>query len=404
MCQVPLAEPIEKESKILTDQHVTNRIVQSYFVWRKSCLLTALPTLFVGMTLGLYDLKGSFKDSALNGLGKILLLLTSFDSVFLFGAVLYAVMKWNYFPKSVMYVRLGFLVAFIMPLIPALFPLEMVIQGQYVDVLDNETIVAYKISFALAYALELLPVIITFPGGALRGSLRIRWLLPESTLSGWIIIMSAPFYSIVCCMALVLVMQVVGNALLFVGTLLIVALPWTYVILADLFVSSWDTEKKEKVQKVQRIVLIASITGYALILVWAFTAEVAGMKVIGGPNDNALLSYSSGCRIIVELIGRLLVTTVMFSDVILRMSLRNWTDSVQEVQSLDVEVGSKVEAFINVFGNPIRIEDASPTSSESHVDKKDTAKDVEEGTEAVNEDEVTKPKASYVMPSTEADV
>ena len=187
--------------------------------------------------------------------------------------------------------------------------------------------------------------------------------------------------------------------MLFVGTLLIVGLPWTYVILADLFVSSWDTEERES-SKGSTHGFDGVHYGICIDIRLGFTAEVAGIKVIGGPNDNALLTYSSGGRIIVELLGRLFVTTVVFSDVILRMSLRNWTDSVQEVQSLDVEEGSKVEAFINLFGNPIKKEDASPSSSESHVDKKDPAKDVEEGTEAVNEDEVTKvyegtPKASY---------
>ena len=68
-----------------------------------------------------------------------------------------------------------------------------------------------------------LPIIISFPGGALRSALRICWLLPKSMLSRWILALTAPFYSILLCVALILVvvMQVAGNFLLFIGTLLL---------------------------------------------------------------------------------------------------------------------------------------------------------------------------------------
>ena len=71
-----------------------------------------------------------------------------------------------------------------MRLLTALFPLEMVIQKKYLDLLDDATITAYRFSFAFACAITLLFVIITFPGGTVRASLRIRWLLPNSALAG----------------------------------------------------------------------------------------------------------------------------------------------------------------------------------------------------------------------------
>jgi hypothetical protein len=63
------------------------------------------------------------------------------------------------------------------------------------------------------------------PGGAVRAALRVRALFPHSSLAGWILIMCAPFYSVVVLVALVVVTQVAGNTLLFVGTAMVVCSP-----------------------------------------------------------------------------------------------------------------------------------------------------------------------------------
>jgi hypothetical protein len=63
------------------------------------------------------------------------------------------------------------------------------------------------------------------PGGAVRAALRVRALFPHSSLAGWILIMCAPFYSVVVLVALVGVTQVAGNTLLFVGTAMVVCSP-----------------------------------------------------------------------------------------------------------------------------------------------------------------------------------
>ena len=90
-------------------------------------------------------------------------------------------------------------------------------------------------------------------------------------------------------------------------------------------------ETKDQVTLTQRIIAGVTAAGAILLVFWAFTANISGIKPIGNPSgdDDAntyLLSYGEGLRIIFETIGRLQVTTILFCDVILAMTLRNWSE------------------------------------------------------------------------------
>ena len=53
-----------------------------------------------------------------------------------------------------------------------------------------------------------------YPRGSIRATLRIRARLPESSPSSWIVAIRAPFYSVLFRKAMVVLLQVAGNALL----------------------------------------------------------------------------------------------------------------------------------------------------------------------------------------------
>jgi hypothetical protein len=288
-----------------------------------------------------------------NGFGKLVITIQSIDSVFLFAGVLAALVCWNQFTRSIQVVRLGFLISFIMPLIPALFPLEFIVKNIYDSITDAD-IVGIKVIRSLGYVLQLLPIIISFPGGALRGALRIRWLLPESMLSGWILVMSAPFYSILLYVALIAIMQVAGNFLLFIGILLVVAAPWMYVVKGKYYVRLWTDDTRKYALITQRVAGIASLLGYAIVLIFAFTGDVSGVRFIGAATDENdtkiyLISYAVGFRIVVGTLGRLFITTLMFCDALLRMNVNSWFDHESGKSANAGEVRARFQAFASAF-------------------------------------------------------
>lgn len=164
-----------------------------------------------------------------------MLLLTGIDTLFMSAGMSFAMHLWARPVVSMRSLRFGWLASFVLPLIPALFPLEMLFKQGLLEQLEEEYVKEYgqeaynlfifatKLTLALAYAIQLLPVVITFPGGAVRGALKILGLLPQSTLPGWILVVASPFYSLLVCVALVIVIQVAGNGTLFFGTSIVLS-------------------------------------------------------------------------------------------------------------------------------------------------------------------------------------
>ena len=360
-CQISLARPTKTEEILLNEKNVKLDALRSYYVWRRSSLLLAMPLIFAGMIFGFIDLFQQWRSSdtkaARNGFGKLLILIQNIDSTVLFIGVVAGFVFWNQFTTSLRIVRITFLLSFVMPLIPALFPLEMTLNTETKAVFSNDKVSEADLFFtklliSLSYMLTLLPVIISFPGGALRAALRIRWLLPESMLSGWILVVSAPFYSILLCITLIVVLQVAGNFVLFLGTLLVVAAPWIYVIRGRFYVHLWTEEKKQQALLTQRIVGILTLVGYVFIISFAFTGDVSGVGFVGDQNSSDpiyLLSYVQAFRILVETLGRLFVTTLMFCDVILRMNLENWQDFETSKLKDEVDIMERYHAFMEAF-------------------------------------------------------
>ena len=203
---------------------VTSEIIQKYLVWRRSVLVISVLPVMVGAIMGLVGTSDNFKDP-FNGLGILLNFLVAIDGCLLFAAVVADLWFWHVQQKTIKLLGILWAISVVSPLVPALFPLDYVVTGDFKDLVTQEDLFLLKSQFALSYAVTLLPIIITFPSGASRGAKRIRGLFPSCTLAGWILMMSAPFYSIFILLALVVIIQLAGNALLLIGTLMLTVSP-----------------------------------------------------------------------------------------------------------------------------------------------------------------------------------
>ena len=124
-------------------------------VRRRSTILVLLPFIVIGMILGIVDLIDALTDDAnqevFNGFGKLLLTIQSIDSIFLFAGVVAGLVWWNQFARSIQMVRLGLIISFIMPLIQALFPLEMIVKMEVYDAVTDADILGIKVILSMGY-------------------------------------------------------------------------------------------------------------------------------------------------------------------------------------------------------------------------------------------------------------
>ena len=90
----------------------------------------------------------------------------------MFGFAVASAAVWNKWRLSTRLLKIGWGASFILPLVPAIFPLEHIYTQEVLDFYDNyatpEELAFYqsiKVVVAVAYMLNILPVVISFPGG-----------------------------------------------------------------------------------------------------------------------------------------------------------------------------------------------------------------------------------------------
>jgi hypothetical protein len=248
------------------------------------------------------------------------------------------------------------------PLATALIPVEYLVD---VDSLRQQaiangdasgghsTIVSLHVLFAINYALTLLPVVLSVPGGVLKGAARVKSLFPSASLPGWFLVSVAPFYSMFTIVVFVLIDQIVGNFLLVIGVGILAFTPWLFVIYRKVYARPLSmAEARTELARASRVggwLLIASVF---CIVIYAFTAKVEGQHVLGSDNNKAFFSYLDVGRTLAEVFSRTIVTTVVFSTVFLQMIYADWMTMQSMRADIRQEHDSEMMGLQRYLGNP----------------------------------------------------
>jgi hypothetical protein len=344
MWQLRNIELTEKEVTLFANRNgfERNEIMRKYLVWRKSSLLVAgifltftAATSLLGMAISVAEEQSSEEPSSgdiFNGLGLMAEWSMLLSPVVLASAVWAAFYFWLRKPFTSFHVlTYGWLVALIMSLWPLVVPfryflsveLDFVPDVQDLDgTLEDLAQIAFRATVAVLYAINIFPVIVTVPSGIIRGSLRVRGLLPECSLAGWLIVITSPLYPLLVLMAMVLVSQLLGNVLLLLGSFVFMVAPTLYIFRRKLYTKPKLTAGEiSQVNWNQRIISGLTLFGLFLIAVWALTdAELE----IG-------IEPSVVVRFILSFLGNQFCNTVVFADIVLRITM----DSLSQDQIVD---------------------------------------------------------------------
>ena len=307
MWRLRQATVTEKEAEVLLQANVSNHLMQKYMGWRRSLLMFSLPSVLLSSIFSFIGIAGIVWES-LNGLGVIAVLLSIISPPTLFVALCFSTYFWNDLVKSANICAYGWLFSLLAPIWPALLPIDYLLANDLLQQTTAEKLLLARFSLGISYSLQILPLIITIPSGALRGSLRVRGLLPECSLAGWFIVLIAPIVPLTIFAAMVLMTQLFGNALLLVGVVLLLVAPTFYVFRRKLYTEALTTEQDRGLEWNQRIMTILSICGAVMIGIWALTNDIF-------PSVVDVLLF------LCEWVGRALSSTVVFADTVFRMTL-----------------------------------------------------------------------------------
>jgi hypothetical protein len=332
-----------REQARLAGLGVHEPALQRYLAWRRSVLvLTCLPVTLIALLTTLDRCSGD--ESYKHGFGNFWRALQILAPYALPVSAVAALLLWPYQGLSRRLVAVGWLIAFLVPILLFLVPADWVfdiwhLPGKH-DALFHR---AATIVIALVYFVRLcvyLPVFLaSIAFGVQRACLRLKSLFPQSSVPGLFLIVTAPLFPLVLFPFFVLLNQVASSPLLLGGMWLLLASPLVYAAFGRSFLRPLLTARdRNRLIAAQAISKVLFWVGTVLLLIYATThvweipnldddaedARPSLRKTILGLAEDSSMFRPWDWRIVrwlaVESLGRTLFTTVVVTDLFVRLN------------------------------------------------------------------------------------
>jgi len=338
----------ERERAQLLAAGVTQLTLHRYAVWRRSVLFVVLVPTLLAAVLATVDTVDE-EHAPLSDFGWFLTLLGTLVIWALPVAALLAIRSWAALRNSHRFLIAGWVAAFLPPFLIALVPLGWWFSGAETPE-QRQELALLDVANGLYVAFTLLPTALAVLPGVVRACLRVKTLLPAALLPGWFLVVAPPFYLLLAIVALIVMNHMAGSPLLILGVVLWIGAPMIYVWRADLFVRPLTVEECPAIDRVQWLASLLGLSGFALLLAYLFTKQVAGLHLVGLDAGTSLIwmwenraelpfpateilpraraLYWVGdislSQLFVQYFGRSLFMTTVFADILVRMSLSIW--------------------------------------------------------------------------------
>lgn len=333
--------PVEPdEEAILLANGVDEADARRYLVWRRSVLfVVVIPTLVAALLKTIDAVKGGFEG--LSGVGVLVALAELVPLYTIALTALLAAKCWDRHRRSRTVLLRGWLVAFLTPLLLALIPIAWRVDTSSLGAADMAQFnMGASLLGAMLVYVTLMPAVLSLIPGVLRACLRIKALIPESILPGLFLVAATPLYIFLFLVIFTTINQAAGNALLIFGVLALVGAPLLYMFNGRTFTRPLRSEEEvAKIGSVQTLVLTIMGVGLALLVTYAFTAEIFGRSLIGtDPQTSAIRPWDPNLfQFPIEYIVRSLFTTVLVADLFMMMNLQLWKHTKDFQASPDSE-------------------------------------------------------------------
>jgi hypothetical protein len=309
-------------------------IVKKYAVWRRAVLwVSVVPTGFAAL-FALIDLLAMDENekSYWSAVGTILLFLQVFSLFALPAAAVVAALAYDRLSKSTRMVLIGGVISIGVPLVIAFMPSGLLLDPKPRPEETVASVEARKQVFAMSlgimFYLTLMPMVLSLLPAVSRGCVRVKAFLPESLAPGWGLIASIPVFVLLSLATFVVIYHFASNFFLLLGLILWLGAPLLYLGKFKLLTRPiTESQDMQALAKTQVYVLAAMGAGILLILIYLFTAKFAGQPLLGTSKEAHLRIWSLDLhRIWIEYLGRSLFLTVLFADLVVRMSVMVWRE------------------------------------------------------------------------------
>lgn len=337
--------------------------LQGLFAWRRSSLMVALPILLISVVLSFVQ-AGDVDTEGFTAFGELVNWLPSIALTIVPLGAIAVLMRWTEMRSTSRILLVCWLISIVIPMVTSLVPIDLLVdldaarqnaQLRGTGAQTEAAIQSARLTLAIGYALVLLPVVLSVPGGMLRGAARVKSLFPSSGLPGWFLVAVAPFYSMFIIVVFVLIEQLVGDGLLVLGVGLVAFSPWLFVIYRNVYSRPLSlAEAKGELARASRLGGIVMGSGIFFILIFLFSAEVDGRDVLGDGSPDSVFSYVDVARSAIEVLARGIVTSVVFSTIFLGMIFAEWRTASSMREDIRLEHNLEMMSLEHYLADPRR--------------------------------------------------
>lgn len=187
---------------------------------------------------------------------------------------------------------------------------------------------------ALKMLAALMPAVLALIPGVLKGCMRVKTLLPASTLPGWFIVMAAPLYGLFLLAVFVAINQVTNDPLLIGGVLMLVLAHLVYAFRAPTFTQPLLAEADYvRMKNSQRIVMLCTLVAVGLVVAYLTTRTFMGAHILGTSPKKSFVTPVDLVGMGMEIISRTMFVGVLSVDLFMRINVAAWNDIKRLAQS-----------------------------------------------------------------------
>jgi hypothetical protein len=231
--------------------------------------------------------------------------------IFIFAAAWF----WTNFSRSRIILINGWILGLLLSLVPTIIPINYMMFEQEGNVI-----------YGMYYAITVIPTYLTIIGGVTLGTKHVYNFAP-SPLTGAMVVLSNAFSVIMPFATLSFIIQGIGNALLLVGVILLVAGPSLVVSMGSKFTAVTVFSSSENLIVSRRILLVAStfsLVGYVIIVAWFITFSKDGIvfitQEVDGMMIEGLFPIQDLVSAILQAIGGMMFQAALWTDIMMHMA------------------------------------------------------------------------------------
>jgi hypothetical protein len=311
--------PNAAEEDRLTQAGIGDPTARKYAVWRRAMLWVAVVPLAFASLFGFIGAIATPTD-ALSGFGILIVYLEALVFFLLPACAVMAALDYDKLRESAKWVRIGALVSIGFPLLFAFIPVKWLLTGSMGSAASG----AVGAGIAMALYFTLMTTVLSLLPAVSRACIRVKAFLPQSLVPGWGLVASVPLFVLLTLATFVLLYQLVGNILLIAGLLLWIGAPLLYLTKFRLLTTPLNNKRDiDALARTQTGVLGMITGGIILIIIFLFDAKIIGTD----SSSSTLRPWSLDVHAMwIEYLGRSLFLTVLFADLLVRMSLSVWRE------------------------------------------------------------------------------